>query len=143
MSGVIPVHEGLFTADPPRLVGSHCDACGGYHFPRHRQCPYCSTPGAAAVELSPTGSLWAFTAVTAPPPGYRGEIPYGFGVVQLPEGIRIITRLTESDPARLIFGQPVRLVIVPLHQDDDGNEVVTYAFTADGPRQAHPQGSNG
>jgi uncharacterized OB-fold protein len=55
-------------------------------------------------------------------------VPYGFGVVELPEGVRIITRLTESDPAQLAFGQPVRLVVVPLHTDDGGNNVVTYAF---------------
>ena len=37
--------------------------------------------------------------MTAPPPGYQGEVPYGIGVVELPEGVRVITRLTESDPA--------------------------------------------
>jgi uncharacterized OB-fold protein len=70
--------------------------------------------------------------VNAPPPGYRGGIPFGFGVVELPEGIRIITRLTEADPARLRRGQTMRLAIVPLHQDDDGRPVVTYAFAPAG-----------
>ena len=78
--------------------------------------------------LSADGSLWAWTGVTAPPPGYRGEVPFGFGVVELPEGVRVITRLTEPDPAALRFGQPVRLAIVPLHTDDEGRTVVTYAF---------------
>ena len=52
-------------------------------------------------------------------------------MVELPEGIRIVTRLTESDPSRLTPGQPMRLTVVPLHADDDGNQVVTYAFAPD------------
>ena len=62
------------------------------------------------------------------PPGYAGEVPFGFGVVELPEGLRLITRLTEADPAALRFGMAMRLAIVPLHVDEQGREVVTYAY---------------
>jgi uncharacterized OB-fold protein len=75
------------------------------------------------------GTLWAWTAVTAPPPGYLGETPYGMGVVELPEGIRVIARLTEANPDALAAGQPMELRIVPLHADADGNDVVTFAFS--------------
>ena len=80
------------------------------------------------MALSPEGELWAWTAVTAAPPGYQGEVPYGFGVVELPEGLRIVARLTEADPGRLHAGQPMRLVVVPLHAQDDGQTVTTFAF---------------
>jgi uncharacterized protein len=66
--------------------------------------------------------------VTAPPPGYHGETPFGVGVVELSEGIRVISRLTQSDPALMSAGQPMELCVVPLHTDDEGNEVVTFAF---------------
>ena len=85
------------------------------------------------MELAGSGTLWAWTAVTSPPPGYQGEIPYGFGIVELPEGIRIIARLTESDPAALAAGQPMELRIVALHADAEGNDVVTYAFAPGAP----------
>jgi uncharacterized protein len=125
----VPVREGLFTdTDPPRLLGSRCEVCGRLHFPRHDTCPYCSASGARAVELSGTGHLWSWTAVTSAPPGYWGEIPYGFGVVELPEGVRVVTRLTEADPARLSAGQPMDMVVVPLRVDDAGNRALTYAF---------------
>jgi uncharacterized OB-fold protein len=119
-----PVHDKLFTPEP-RLLGSHCADCDGHHFPRHETCPYCSSSAVQPTELSSTGTLWSWTAVTAAPPGYNGEVPYGFGVVELPEGIRVITRLTEGDPAALRLGQAMRLVLVPLADD-----VVTYAFEA-------------
>ena len=63
--------------DPPALLGSHCLHCGSTLFPRTDTCAYCATEGPEAVELSRAGTLWAWTAVTAPPPGYTGDVPYG------------------------------------------------------------------
>ncbi len=127
------VRDGLFTdADPPVLLASRCTVCGNVLFPRADSCAYCSADDPEPVELTGPGTLWSWTAVTAPPPGYRGEVPFGVGVVELPEGIRVITRLTASDPAALTAGQPMGLRVVPLHRDDDGNDVVTYAFAPTG-----------
>jgi len=129
MADRVPVRDGLFAdREEPYLVGSRCGACGGHHFPRHATCPYCASGEVTETRLSARGRLWAWTAVTAPPPGYRGEVPFGFGVVELPEGLRVVTRLTEADPSALEHDQEMRLVVVPLHVDDDGRQVVTYAF---------------
>ena len=68
-------------------------------------------PTSRRVTLSADATLWAWTAVTAAPPGYAGPVPFGFGVVELVhEQLRVITRLTEPDPGTLAFGQPMRLV---------------------------------
>ena len=122
----IPVPEGLFTA--AGLVGGQCGACGRRHFPLAPICPWCGHDAVSQVALSTEGTLWAWTAVTAPPPGYHGDVPFGVGIVELPEGVRVITRLTESDPGALSEGQPMELCIVPLHRAEDGSDVVTYAF---------------
>ena len=125
----VMVREGLFTdGDPPTLLASRCDNCGSVLFPRVDACTYCATDGPEPLDLTGPGTLWAWTAVTASPPGYGGEVPFGMGVVELPEGVRVITRLTESDPDSLEPDQAMELRIVPLHRDAEGNEVVTYAF---------------
>jgi uncharacterized protein len=131
----VPVHEGLFTTaedGSPRLIGGLCDPCGRHHFPRLTTCPYCSAEAVTEALLSANGSLWGWTAVTTAPPGYRGDVPFGFGIVELPEGLRVITRLTEPAPDRLQRDQPMRLVLTPLHVDDEGRAVVTYAFAPAG-----------
>lgn len=75
------------------------------------------------MALSPWGTLFAWTAVTAPPPGYQGEVPFGFGIVELSGAemgdarLRVIGRLTESDPDALTFGQPMRVVVDTLPGD--------------------------
>jgi hypothetical protein len=131
MADAVAVHEGLFTTDADgvaRLIGGRCARCSQHQFPRSSLCQYCGSDDVAEVLLSPAGTLWAWTAVTAAPPGYRGEVPYGFGVVELPEGLRVLTRLTEVDPANMRFGQEVRVKLVPLHTDDEGRHVLTWAF---------------
>jgi len=138
----VPVREGLFVGGgSPRLLGSRCARCATHHFPAHGTCPYCSSEDVEPCELSGRGTLWAWTAVTAPPPGYRGEVPFGFGVVELPEGVRIVTRLTEADPARLEVGQAMQLVVVPLHTDEDGRPVTTFAFAPAAPGAGRGRGA--
>ena len=120
------VHEGLFT--DTALLGSRCRSCHSVLFPRADSCTYCSAEDPDPVELSANGTLWSWTAVTASPPGYEGEVPFGIGIVELPEGVRVITRLTESDPASLHAGRAMEFRVVRLHSDAEGNDVVTYAF---------------
>ncbi len=116
-----PVSD-LFTDDG--LVGGACAGCGRRHFPAAQWCPWCGAADPTQVVLSTAGTLWSWTSVVASPPGYLGDAPFGFGVVELPaDGLRIVTRLTEADPSRLELGQPVDFVVVPLDAD-----VSTWAF---------------
>lgn len=127
----VPVAEGLFgLRDDGSIVlfGGYSPTSGAYHFPRRSRCPYTGAEDVEPVELSDRGALWAWTAVTIAPGGYEGEVPYGFGIVELPEGLRVVTRLTESDPSSLGFGQPMRLVPETIAVDDDGHDVLTWAF---------------
>jgi uncharacterized OB-fold protein len=55
-------------------------------------------------------------------------VPYGVGLVQLGDEVRVEARLTTADPAVLQFGMEVELTIVPFRRDPDGTEVLIYAF---------------
>lgn len=125
----LPVRPDLFVAaEPPRLVIGRCASCRRPHFPLADGCPYCGAESPSREEVPGRGRLWAWTAVTAAPPGYPGEVPYGFGVVELDAGLQVITRLTESDPARLGAGEPVHLVLEKI-----GDELLGYAFAPGDP----------
>ena len=126
-----PLHDGLFREQGDGsivLIGGYSPSSGRTHFPRLPACPYTGADDVEEVELPTQGTLWGWTAVTARPPGYDGEMPFGFGIVELTDGLRVITRLTESDPGALSFGQAMGLVAETLQTDDDGTAVITYAF---------------
>jgi uncharacterized OB-fold protein len=131
MPNEISIHAGLFARDADGsgdLIGGVCGACSRAHFPRLTTCPYCSAANCSEQALPREGTLYLYTAVLNRPPGYRGDVPFGFGVVQLTDGLRVVSRLTESDLTRLRPGMPMRLVIGPLHRDDEGRDVISYAF---------------
>jgi uncharacterized OB-fold protein len=133
---VKPVHEGLFGRDEqgrPYLVGGRCTGCERLQFPVASTCPACGEGTVETVRLADHGTLWGWTTVTASPPGYLGEVPFGFGVVELSDGLRVITRVEEPDPGRLEFGMPMRLELVELGPDPDGDVVTTYSFAPTGP----------
>jgi uncharacterized protein len=125
------LHDGLFRERPDGsivLLGGFSPSSGRTHFPRLPACPYTGADDVEEVELPTSGTLWGWTGVTARPPGYDGEMPFGFGIVELTDGLRVITRITESDPTALSFGQAMHLVPEALQTDDDGTAVITYAF---------------
>jgi uncharacterized OB-fold protein len=85
--------------------------------------------------LARRGRLWAWTTQHYPPPSppYAGPtgkdfVPFGIGYVELGGEVRVETRLTEVDPGALETGMEMQLVLVPLHTDENGNEVITFAF---------------
>lgn len=127
----IAVAPGLFRVEEGRqghLLGGHCAECARIHFPATSRCPYCCAEGCETGPLSGRGRLYLYTVVRNRPPGYRGEVPFGFGVVELPEGLRVVTQLTESKVENLHADMEMRLVLIPLHVDDEGRQVVGYAF---------------
>ena len=54
--------------------------------------------------------------------------PYGVGLIQLDDLVRVEARLTEADPGELSFGMEVKTVLVPLRIESDGTEVLMHAF---------------
>jgi uncharacterized OB-fold protein len=113
------------------LLGGYSPSSGLHHFPRFATCPYTGADDVEPAPLPDRATLWAWTAVTAAPPGYTGRVPFGFGVVELTGGLRVVTRITEADPAALTFAMAMQLVADVIAVDDDGTEVVAWAFAPD------------
>lgn len=132
----IPVAEGLFaeTADGPRLLGSRCTTCRVPYFPKAAIChnPTCRGGTMEEAAFGPRGTLWSCAIQDYPPPAParydEPYAPYGMGVVDLPEGLRVLGRMSVEDPRQLEVGVDVELVLEPLCHDDDGNEVITWKF---------------
>jgi uncharacterized protein len=122
----------------PQLIGSTCGSCGATAFPVQQRCPKCSAGDMSQALLPRRGTLVAWTTQGFPPgPPYKGPtgkafVPFGVGLVELglqqEAVIRVEGRLTENDPAKLEFGMPVELTMIPFTTDDDGNDIVTFAF---------------
>ena len=134
----VPVAPGLFTwpSDEPRLLGSRCRECGVMTFPVQADCPRCASDAMDETPFERRGTLWTFTTqefVPKSPPYAKQETPetfrpYAVGYVEFPGQARVEGRIDVDDISTLSIGMEMEVVVVPFHEDDSGNEVVTYAF---------------
>ncbi len=131
----IPIAENLFSwpSEKPQLIGARCAACGTTFFPAQQTCARCASSDLAPSLLARRGRLWSWTIQgfrpKSPPfTGPKAFEPYGVGYVELPGEVKVEARLTEHDPGRLRIGMEMELVVVPFSTNDDGDDVVTYAF---------------
>ena len=129
--------EQIFTwpSDSPQLIGSQCADCSAATFPAQSRCPRCGKPEMKEVLLPTRGKVVAWTTQGFPPklpwagdPTGKNFEPYGVGLVQLDDIVRVEARLTESDPAKLDIGMDVELKIIPFYTDENGDELMTFAF---------------
>jgi uncharacterized OB-fold protein len=130
----VAIEDGFFTipddlAEPPRLLGSRCPACGEHFYPRRLVCARCLHEGTDDVLLGPTGRLHTWTYVHVPLFAKKdGSVDaYGVGQVDLPEGPRVQAILV-GGPDDFEIGMALELDLETLRTDPDGTEVVIYRF---------------
>ena len=131
----VPIAEGLFTGPPeaPQLLGSRCTRCREVSFPKQSSCPACTGDSTEEVRLARRGTLWTWTIQRfPPPPPFLGDTahftPYGVGYIELPEGVRVESRLTTADPEALEIGMEMELVLEKFSDGPDGEARMTFAF---------------
>jgi uncharacterized OB-fold protein len=129
---IIPIREGLFKipsrpGEKPYLFGSRCKACGEISFPPRKVCSKCFSEELEAIPLSSRGKLYTYTIIGYPPPGLPA--PYMIGYVDLPEGVRVFSIITDWDQKNLKVGTDVELTIGKFKDDKDGNEILTHKFS--------------
>lgn len=134
----IPIREDLFTRpldnlEQVRMKGSRCRNCGEVFMGGVTACASCTSRDMEELILSNRGTLWTYTLIRYQPPGdYKGQVdpfvPFAEGLVELPEGIRVLAPVKECDFDKIKIGMPLLLVVHELFQDKDGNQVVAFYF---------------
>ncbi|HEY8515972.1 MAG TPA: OB-fold domain-containing protein [Candidatus Binatia bacterium] len=128
-----PLKQGYFTvpddpAEPPRLLGTRCDACGEHFFPRRAVCAKCMSENTSEVLLGPNGTLYSYTFVHFPLFGSTKmeHVGYGVGQVDLPEGPRVQVPLAGKQEDYKI-GMPLVAELEPIREEGT-TEVVILRF---------------
>lgn len=99
-----------------KFMTTRCAACGKLTFPPKQHCPACWSEDMNWTELSGHGILYARTTIHAAATQFRDEVPFSVGIVDLEEGVRLVTGLID-EPGRITNDAAVSLVILSY---DDG-----------------------
>lgn len=123
----------LFPLEDVRLVGSKCKDCGEVMLGQTSNCANCTGKNMEVIPLSKHGTLWTYTIIRHRPPGaYRGPdpfVPFAEGLVELPDGIRVLSVL-ECDVDKVKIGMELELVAFPLYTNEQGQTVIAFRFKA-------------
>ena len=128
----IPVKPGLFkppgNGEPGCLLGSKCNACGEYFHPRRVVCANCFSEDVKEVALSDTGKIYTYTIARTSYPISPVQAPFVSAYVDLPEGVQVLGLITDLDLEEVEIGAEVELYFWKVADDDQGNELMAYAF---------------
>jgi scaffold protein (connect acetoacetyl-CoA thiolase and HMG-CoA synthase) len=125
---VLP-RKDLLSLDPPALLGGRCVSCSQLSFPRERFCAYCGAEGPELTPLATRGTIYSWTIVRFAPPGYSGEVPFGVGIVELDDGIRITSTLSAEPLESLRVGATAAFRILEVATDD--GPVTSWTYEVD------------
>ncbi|MCX6767295.1 MAG: Zn-ribbon domain-containing OB-fold protein [Candidatus Micrarchaeota archaeon] len=110
------------------MLGSKCLNCGTPYFPQRKMCPKCRRKGKIVAEKMPTeGTIYSFTEVHAAPKGFEQETPYFLAMVELSNGVRVLSQVVDSPADKIKIGAPVNMVFRKISEDGEEG-VIAYGY---------------
>jgi len=93
------------------LVLQRCVACGRVQFYPRALCTGCLSDRLEWIPASGRGEVHSFTTVfRAPTQAFQDQAPYVVAVIELKEGVRLISQVVGCAPDQLAIGMPVEVV---------------------------------
>jgi uncharacterized protein len=94
-----------------RLVLKKCAKCGNIDQPPYLFCTECMSDEHEWIEASGKGTLYAYAINSFGVPfPFWDDMPYVLGIVDLDEGVRIISNIVECDHEKLRNGMELEVV---------------------------------
>jgi len=112
-----------------RLEAARCTGCRAVHFPPRSCCHLCGGEAMETLRLGGQGRVLSVTRVYQPARGFRDSAGAATALVELREGVRVISQLTDVDPEEVAPGLEVEMVVRRLRSDpEEGFIVYGYKF---------------
>src|SRR5262245_46290406 len=93
------------------LYVQRCRSCGTKRFYPRAVCPVCLSDATEWLRASGRGTVYSFTVTHQnQAPGFRDELPYALAIVELAEGLRLMTNIVGCPPDAVHIGMPVEVV---------------------------------
>lgn len=99
-----------------RLLIQRCGGCGTLRFPWLPGCNGCGSDVWETVEASGDGTVFSYVVMHHPPfPAF--DPPYAVGLIELAEGVRMVSNVVGVEPEKVRIGMPVRLEFLRVDEE--------------------------
>jgi uncharacterized protein len=110
-----------------KLLIQRCTDCQTLRVPPRPMCGNCQSLNWDAVESTGRGTVYSYVMPKYPPMPFL-EYPYVVAIVELDEGVRIVSNLCHIDPDAIENGMPVEVFYEAFTSITDGEELVLHQF---------------
>jgi len=86
-----------------------CVTCTRYGFDPRSICPHCFSDRLSWVAASGKGTIYSYTVAHQAFGPFAKEVPFVIAIVELEEGVRMLTRIIGSPRERIAIGAPVHV----------------------------------
>jgi uncharacterized OB-fold protein len=99
-----------------RLVGEECAQCGNKYFPARPVCS-CGSTEFKAYSLAKKGEVVTWTVINNAPIGFEKYTPYMVALIELEDGLRLISQLVDAEPEEVSAGMKVEACFRKVKED--------------------------
>lgn len=104
-----PYWEGLAQGE---LRIQRCATCTRAVFYPRAHCPHCHSDQLSWIVASGKATLYSYTVVHQAFGAFAEEAPFVVAIVELEEGVRMMTRIIDAPRERLSIGAPLQVTFV-------------------------------
>jgi uncharacterized protein len=110
-----------------RLEAGKCKQCGFIGFPKRLICPECQSREFETIRLSREGKLLTYTIIHVGPTKFNDQVPYAVGIVELKEGVRLLSQIADCDLQKIKTGMPVHIEFRRISEEGEAG-VINYGY---------------
>jgi uncharacterized OB-fold protein len=93
------------------LLLQKCLECGRFYFYPRSICPHCFSDHNTWMKVSGRGKVYSFTVSFRPATqAFLEDLPYNIAIVELEEGVRMMSNIVNCDNDDLVIDMPVEVV---------------------------------
>jgi uncharacterized protein len=100
------------------LVLQQCSECDRFRFYPRSICPFCFSDQFVWKHSDGRGSIYSFTVIHRPPaPSFRSRVPYVLALIDLEEGVRMMSNVVDCDPHAVEIGMAVEVMFEDITEE--------------------------
>lgn len=104
-----------------------CTDCKTFRMPPRPMCGKCQSLNWNYVVSTGRGTVYSFVMPQYPPLPFL-QYPYVVALIELDEGVRIVSNLTDVEPSDIEVGMPVEVYYETFEALPSGDELVLHQF---------------
>ncbi len=109
-----------------RLVGEECVNCGAKCYPKTPIC-CCGGTDFKPYKLAEKGKVLSWTVIRNAPLGYERFAPYIVALIELDDGVRLLSQVVDVEPEVVKVGMKVEFVLRKVTEDGQAG-LIQYGY---------------